>query len=200
MPIQHISDPILKGMRRKTSRSQIIDTITKLREEVPGIVIRTSLMVGFPGETEKEFEELLEFIREYPLDNVGIFQFSLEKEASAAKFSGQVSEEVKQERFDRLSKAQRQVAKKLGKQYIGKILPVVVEGYHPETPMLMQGRFYGQCPDIDGQVIINDGRKVKAFGELYKVEITDVIEYDLIGRVVAPIKQKQKTQSQLVIV
>jgi ribosomal protein S12 methylthiotransferase len=200
MPIQHISDPILKGMRRKTSRSQIIDTITKLREEVPGIVIRTSLMVGFPGETEKEFEELLEFIREYPLDNVGIFQFSLEKEASAAKFSGQVSEEVKQERFERLSKAQKKVAKKLGKQYIGKILPVVVEGYHPETPMLMQGRFYGQCPDIDGQVIINDGRKVKAFGELYEVEITDVIEYDLIGRVVAPIKQKQKTQPQLAIV
>jgi len=190
MPIQHISDPILKAMRRKTSRSQIIEIITKLRQEVPGIVIRTSLMVGFPGETEKEFEELLEFVQEYPLDNVGIFKFSLEKEASAAKFSGQVSEEVKQERFDRLSKVQMKMVKKLSKRYVGKTLPVVVEGYHPETQMLMRGRFYGQCPDIDGQVIINDGRKVKAFGELYEVEITDAIDYDLVGRVIAPVKRK----------
>ncbi len=194
MPIQHISDPILKAMRRKTSRSQIVEIITKLRKEVPGIVIRTSLMVGFPGETEKEFEELLEFIQDYPLDNVGIFKFSLEKEASAAKFSGQVSEEVKQERFDRLSKMQMKMVKKLSKRYIGQRLPVIVEGYHPETEMLMRGRFYGQCPDIDGQVIINDGRKVKAFGELYEVEITDAIEYDLVGRVVAPVKQPSSSK------
>ncbi len=189
MPIQHISDPILKAMRRKTSREQIIDIITKLRDQVPGIVIRTSLMVGFPGETEEQFEELLEFVQEYPLDNVGIFKFSLEKEAPAAKFSGHLSEEVKQERYDRLCKAQMKAVKKLTKRYIGKTLPTVIEGYHPETPMLMRGRFYGQCPDIDGQVIINDGRKVQSFGQLYNVEITDAMGYDLVGRVVGPVKR-----------
>ncbi|MBS3904152.1 MAG: 30S ribosomal protein S12 methylthiotransferase RimO [Simkania sp.] len=188
MPIQHINNDLLKAMRRKTSREQIISTITTLRKEVPDIVIRTSLMVGFPGETEKEFEELLQFIQEYPLDNVGIFKFSLEKEAPAAKFAGQVSEEVKQERFDRLSKMQTKVLKKLSKRYVGRKLEVVIEGYHPETSMLMTGRFYGQCPDIDGQIVINDGRKVTVFGQLYYVEITDAMGYDLVGRVLGPVK------------
>lgn len=190
MPIQHINDTILRAMRRKTSRKHITHTMEKLRSEVPDIVIRTSLMVGFPGETEKEFEELLEFIQEYPLDQVGIFKFSIEKEAAASKFLGQVSEEVKQDRFERLSKAQAKVVEKLGKRYIGRRLETVVEGYHPETKMLMQGRFYGQCPEIDGVVIINDGRKVDAFGELYEVEITDAVGYDLVGRAVRKIKSK----------
>jgi len=197
MPIQHINDSILKAMRRKTSKKQILDTLTALRKEVPGIIIRTSLMVGFPGETEKEFEELLEFVQEYPLDQVGIFKFSAEKEASASKFSGQVDEEVKQERFERLSKAQAKIVKKLGKRYIGKKLETVIEGYHPETKMLMRGRFYGQCPEIDGQVIINDGRKVDAFGQLYEVEITDAAGYDLVGKVVK--KCKNPTPSLSVV-
>ncbi len=196
MPIQHINNDILKAMRRKTSREQIISIITKLRKEVPDIVIRTSLMVGFPGETEKEFEELLQFVQEYPLDNVGIFKFSLEKEAPAAKFVGQVDEAVKQDRFDRLSKAQAKAVKKLTKRYIGRTLEVVVEGYHPETNALMCGRFYGQCPEIDGQVIINDGRKVKAFGELYQVEITDAMGYDLVGGVIGPVKASAKKAPQ----
>lgn len=186
MPIQHISDPILKAMRRKTSREQIIQTITSLRKRIPGIVIRTSLMVGFPGETEEQFQELLDFVRDYPLDNVGIFKFSLEEEAPAAKLGGQISEEVKEDRYQRLCRAQEKVAKKLGKRYVGKKMTVLVEGYHPETQLLMRGRFYGQCPEIDGQVIINDARKVTGFGELYEVEITDAIGYDLVGKVIRP--------------
>lgn len=196
MPIQHINNSILKAMRRKTSKEHIIHTLTALRKEVPGIIIRTSLMVGFPGETEKEFEELLEFVQEYPLDQVGIFKFSAEKEASASKFSGQVSEEVKQERLERLASAQSKVAERLGKRYIGKKLETIVEGYHPETKMLMRGRFYGQCPEIDGQILINDGRKVDAFGEFYEVEITDSIGYDLIGKAVRKIKSPCKKQKQ----
>jgi len=184
MPIQHISNPILKAMRRKTSREQIIKTITTLRERVPGIIIRTSLMVGFPGETEEQFEELLTFVRDYPLDNVGVFKFSKEEEAPAAKLAGHIEEDVKEERYQRLCRTQEKVAKKLGKRYIGKRLQVLVEGYHPESPLLMRGRFYGQCPEIDGQVIINDGRKVTAFGELYEVEITDAMGYDLVGGVI----------------
>ncbi len=184
MPIQHVNDRILKMMRRKTNKAHIVETITKLRNELPDIVIRTSLMVGFPGETDEEFEELVTFVQEHPLDNVGIFKFSSEELASASKFAGHVSEEVKQKRFERLSKVQEKSVKKLSRKYIGKKLSTVVEGYHPETNMLMQGRFYGQSPEIDGMVIINDGRKVTSFGKRYLVEITDVAGYDLIGRVV----------------
>ncbi len=196
MPIQHINNEMLKAMRRKTSKEQIIHTIELLRKRIPNIVIRTSLMVGFPGETEEQFEELLEFVQKHPLDNVGIFKYSMEEKSSSAKFAHHVSEEVKQSRFERLAKAQMKVVKKKNKSYIGKKLKVMVEGYHPETELLMRGRFYGQCPEIDGQVIINDGRKVKAFGEYYEVEITEVAECDLIGRVVSSYSTPSKKPSK----
>lgn len=189
MPIQHINPRILKLMRRKTSSAQIIDILTKLRAKIPGIVIRTSLMVGFPSETEEEFQELLQFVQKYRLDNVGIFKYSKEEESHSAVLAGHVSEEVKQDRFERLASAQQKATRKHHRSYIGKRLQVVVEGVHPDSSLLMRGRFYGQCPEIDGQVIINDGRKVTAFGTLYNVEITDIADYDLIGRVVSPVKQ-----------
>lgn len=184
MPIQHINDQMLKSMRRTTSKEDIIRILTKLRAEVPNVVIRTSLIVGFPGETEEQFEELAQFIQDYPLDNIGIFRFSREPESHAYNLPDQVPEKVKEKRYHRLMKLQKKIVHKLNKRWIGKTLPVVVEGYHPESNLLMCGRFYGQCPEIDGMVIINDGRKVRAFGELYQVEITDVADYDLIGRVV----------------
>ncbi len=184
MPIQHINNEVLKNMRRLTSKEDIIAIITKLRREIPDVVIRTSLIVGFPGETEEQFEELVQFVQDYPLDNVGIFKFSREPGSHAYSLPDQISEEVKNERYHRLMQVQKKVVKKLQKKMIGKKLPVFVEGYHPETQLLMVGRHYGQCPDIDGQVIINDGRKVKAFGQLYTVEITDSADYDLIGRVI----------------
>lgn len=183
MPIQHINNNMLKTMRRLTSKEDIIAVITKLRREIPDVVIRTSLIVGFPGETEEQFEELVQFVQDYPLDNVGIFKFSREPGSHAYDLPNQISEEVKNERYHRLMQVQKKVIKKRLKKMIGKKLQVFVEGYHPESPLLMMGRHYGQCPDIDGQVIINDGRKVKAFGKLYTVEITDVADYDLIGKV-----------------
>lgn len=195
MPMQHINNTILKSMRRKTSREQILKVIQDLRSRVPGIVIRTSLMVGYPGETEEQFQELIDFIQEYPLDNIGIFKFSLEKEAHAASLPDHVPEEVKQARFEKLVKTQMKMLKKRSKAFIGKRFQVMVEGYHPESPLLMRGRFYGQCPEIDGQVIINDGRKVTEFGQLYEVEITQAAEYDLIGRVIGPCRKKPSGSS-----
>lgn len=197
MPIQHINNEILKRMRRKTSREEIIATLCKLREKIPHVVIRTSLMVGFPGETEEQFEELLDFIQEYPLDNVGIFKYSREEESHSAGLPDHVSEEVKEKRFQRLVKAQMKVIRKRNKRYVGQRLSVMVEGFHPESEYLMRGRFFGQCPEIDGQVIINDGRLVTGFGQLYEVEITDVADYDLIGRVVAPAKKAVNKSSQV---
>jgi ribosomal protein S12 methylthiotransferase len=203
MPIQHINDDVLKAMRRKTSKQQIKEIITKLRKSIPDIVIRTSLMVGFPGETEEQFQELVAFVKEFALDNIGIFTYSLEKESPSATLQDHVPEEVKQRRYHELAKAQQEAVAKRNKKWVGKTIPVMVEGYHPESPFLMRGRHYGQCPEIDGQVIINDGRKVKAFGMLYQVEISDVAGYDLIGRVVAPIgeekKAKQKPRSLAIV-
>ena len=184
MPIQHINDQILHSMRRTTSRDKIIGTIQKLRAEIPEIVIRTSLIVGFPGETEEQFEELCRFIQDNPLDNIGIFKFSREPGSHAYDLPDQISEEIKEERYHRLMQIQQKIAKKRNRAMVGKKLSVVLEGYHPETPLLMRGRSMGQCPEIDGMVIINQGQeKVKAFGERYKVKITDSLDYDLIGKV-----------------
>lgn len=183
MPIQHVNNQLLKSMRRMTSKEDIIDIITKLRREVPDVVIRTSLIVGFPGETEEQFEELVQFVQDHPLDNVGIFKFSREPGSHAYDLPDQISDEVKEARYHRLMQVQKKVVKKHLKKMVGKKIPVVVEGYHPETNLLMVGRHMGQCPDIDGQVLINDGRKVKGFGQVYTVEITDVADYDLVGHV-----------------
>ncbi len=191
MPLQHINDRILKRMHRKTDRAQIESILTHLRKEIPEIVIRTSLMVGFPGATEEEFEELIDFVKSYKLDNVGIFKYSREKESYSDKLDGHVTEEVKQDRFDRLVKAQSESLD--SEKYIGKRLTVLIDGYHPESKDLLVGRFSGQCPEIDGRIIINDWRKVSNFGEFYEVEITDAIGYDLIGRVLAgQVKKKPK--------
>lgn len=185
MPIQHINNNMLKSMRRATSREDIIATITKLRKEMPDVVIRTSLIVGFPGETEEQFEELVSFVQEHPLDNIGVFQFSREPGSHAYDLPDQIPDSVKKKRYDKLMKTQKKVLAKLNTKWLGKKLPVVVEGYHPETKLLMRGRYYGQCPEIDGQVIINDGRNVTTFGKVYMLEVTDVSEYDLVGRVIS---------------
>lgn len=191
MPIQHINNEMLKAMHRTTSKEEIIAIMTQLRQEIPHVVIRTSLMVGFPGETEEQFEELVDFVKKFPLDNVGIFKFSLEKEAYAAKLPNQISEEVKQRRFEKLAAEQLKAVRKRTKQMMGRKVVAIVEGFHPESQMLLRARHNGQCPDIDGQLIINDGRKVTEFGKLYEVEITDASDYDLIGRVLGPVGGKK---------
>ncbi|HSX26882.1 MAG TPA: 30S ribosomal protein S12 methylthiotransferase RimO, partial [Chlamydiales bacterium] len=191
MPIQHINNEMLKAMHRTTSKEEILSIMQKLRAEVPEVVIRTSLMVGFPGETEEQFEEMVDFVKKVPLDNVGIFKFSLEKEAYAARLPNQISEEVKQARFEKLAAAQQKMVHKRSQQMIGRKLKAIVEGFHPESELLLRARYTGQCPEIDGQIIINDGRKVTEFGKLYEVEITEVADYDLIGRVLGLVPEKK---------
>ena len=183
MPLQHINDDLLKSMRRATNRQDIINSLTKLRRELPDISIRTSLIVGYPGETKQQFEELCQFIQDYPLDNVGIFKYSQEPGSHAASLPDQISEEVKGKRQRHLAKLQQKIVEKNNRKWIGRRLPVIVEGYHPDSNLLMRGRHRGQCPDIDGEVIINDISPVKAFGQLYTVVITDVAGYDLVGRI-----------------
>lgn len=185
MPIQHVNDRILRSMKRATSKEDIIKTIVTLRKEIPNIAIRTSLIVGFPGETESDFEELLAFVKEYPLDQVGIFKYSREPDSTSYNLPDQVDEAIKEKRWEKLMLAQKKQVEKLNKKYIGKTLDVMVEGYHPETKLLMRGRHMGQCPDIDGIVLINEHSKVTGFGQIYKVKITECSEYDLVGKVIS---------------
>ena len=184
MPIQHVNNTILKSMHRATSKEEILYTLHLLRSEIPDITIRTSMIVGFPGETDKQFEDLLYFVKDYPIDNIGIFEYSQEPGSFAANLPHQISDAVKAKRQIRLAKAQQQVVRKRLKKKIGKTLEVIVEGYHPDSPYLMRGRHIGQCPDIDGEVIINDVSQVDVFGKRYLVKITDVAGYDLVGNII----------------
>jgi ribosomal protein S12 methylthiotransferase len=197
MPLQHINDEMLKKMRRKTNRAQILSIIEKLRAEVPNVVIRTSLMVGFPTETEEQFQELVEFVKEAKLNHIGVFKYSKEKESHSATLEGHLPDDVKEKRYEILMKEQMKAVKKNLRKLEGRIFSVMVEGYHPDSPLLMRGRYYGQCPDIDGQIIINEHDKVKAFSKLYDVEITGSTDYDLIGRVLGPTKNKKDASCKL---
>lgn len=189
IPLQHINNRLLKKMRRKTSREEIIQIIEMLRKKIPHVVIRTSLMVGFPSETEEEFNELCEFVQDYPLDNVGVFKFSKEKGAYAYTMDEQISQDVKDKRYDELMQILNDQSFEQNQKWVGQTLEVFVEGYHPDSELLMRGRYYGQSPEIDGMVILNEHDKVDAFGKKYRVKITQALDYDLIGSVLEPVNR-----------
>lgn len=182
MPVQHFSDKVLKRMNRRATGDLIHSKIKTLREKIPGIVLRTSIIVGFPGETEEDFEKLVEGIQRVRFNHLGVFKYSDEDGTPALRLKDKVPQEVIDERFERLYEVQKEIARELNQEYLGKTLEVLVEGAHEETNLLLQGRHQGQAPDIDGRVIINDG--VAKAGEIVKVEITDVLDYDLVGRIV----------------
>jgi ribosomal protein S12 methylthiotransferase len=184
MPIQHIDDTILKAMRRKTTRQHIEECISLLRTAMPAITLRTSLIVGFPGEEESHFEKLCTFVEDTQFSHLGIFAYSKEELSSSFSLPNHVPEEIKESRCRRLITLQKKIVKKNLQKLVGKPLPIVVDGYHPETKLLLAGRHAGQCPEIDPIVIINDPSQVKAFGKRYLVEITGVSEYDLVAKVI----------------
>ena len=185
MPVQHFSSSVLKRMNRKITGEKILERVLKLRAEIPGIVLRTSIIVGFPGETEEDFETLLEGVKKARFNHLGIFRYSDEEGTPAFRLKDKVAQEVIEERFDRLHEVQKEIARELNQAFLGQTIEVLIEGEHEETELLIQGRHFGQAPDIDGKVIINDldGKQVQ-IGDLIKVEITDVLDYDLIGRVI----------------
>ena len=184
MPVQHFSTNVLKRMNRKITGEKIHERIARIRSRIPGIVLRTSIIVGFPGETEEDFEALLEGIKTARFNHLGIFRYSDEEGTPAFKLQPKVPQDVIDERFDRLFEVQREIVRELNAEFLGKVIPVLIEGEHEETDLLIEGRHFGQAPDIDGKVIINDlnGRKVE-IGDLVYVEITEVLDYDLVGTV-----------------
>ncbi len=182
MPVQHFADGVLKRMNRRATEELIHQKIDTLRSKIPGIVLRTSIIVGFPGETEEDFQALLNGIKKARFNHLGVFKYSDEEGTPAVRLKNKVPQEVIDERFEQLYEAQKEIARELNQEYLGKIIDVLVEGQHEETELLLQGRHSGQAPDIDGKVIINDGF-AKA-GDIVKVEITDVLDYDLVGRII----------------
>jgi ribosomal protein S12 methylthiotransferase len=187
MPIQHCNDSILQAMRRSTSKSQIIECIRMLRQAIPHIALRTSVIVGFPGETAAHHKELCSFIKDMEFTHLGIFGYSREELSASYSLPDQVDEKTIQDRCQKLSNIQKKIVEKRHKTLIGTQQKVTVDGYHPETKLLMTGRLETQCPEVDSCVIINEHDKVTAFGEQYLVTITDATGYDLVARVLEPL-------------
>ena len=171
LPIQHISNNILKMMARKTNKETIIGKINLLREKVPGITLRTSLIVGFPGETEEDSNELCRFLKNYKLDNVGVFTYSQEEGTAAAKLPNQVDEDVKIKRKEKLMNIQRGIVKDLNKLKIGNIYDTIIDG---STGEYYIGRNYEMAPEIDGLIYITKGKVLKK-GDIIKVKITNIM-------------------------
>ncbi len=182
MPLQHINNDVLKSMNRKMTKEEIVSVLTKIRTEIPDAVIRTQFIVGFPGETAEQFEDLLKFVAEQKFDRVGCFKYSPEENTPGGKMANQVEEKIKDFRHDALMEIQQNISREKHKAFIGKTLEVVVEGHSEETELLLQGRMSQQAPEIDGVVLINDGQA--KIGQFVKVRITDSMEYDLIGEIV----------------
>ncbi len=182
MPLQHINSEVLKKMNRKMTREEIVEALDRIRTHIPDAVIRTQFIVGFPGETNEQFEELLQFVSEQQFDRVGSFQYSPEENTPGGKMTDQIEESIKQFRYDALMSVQQNISAKKHQAYIGKTVEVLVEGYSEETELLLQGRTSQQAPEIDGVVLINDGQA--KIGEFVKVKITESMEYDLIGEIV----------------
>lgn len=182
IPIQHVNDEILRNMRRISIKKSIEGLISRLRRDIPGIAIRTSLIVGFPGETEEQFLELYDFLKDNKLDRVGVFAYSQEEDTDAASFGNQIDEKIKADRQKRLMSLQKAISLNTNRQEIGKTYKVLVEGYNNEEII---GRTYKDAPEIDGNVYIkNNGMTVRE-GEFIDVKITGALQYDLKGEILS---------------
>lgn len=182
IPLQHIDDQILAEMNRRVGEQKIRALIKKLREKIPDLTLRTSFIVGFPGETREQYDKLLDFVKEGHFERVGVFRYSREEGTGAAKLPNQVPGQSKKGRLNRLMKAQAIVSFNKNRALIGRVETVLVEGYSEETDLLLKGRSARQAPDVDGHYLITDGQA--DVGQLVQLKITDSSEYDLIGEIV----------------
>jgi len=183
IPFQHVNDQILHRMNRPYGYQKLADLVAMLRKEVPGIALRTTFLVGFPGETEEQFLEIENFIRDFRLDHVGVFPYSNEEGARSEYYPDQLPEEEKLRRRDHLLKVQAEVSESLHQKYVGRVEDVLVEGVSAETNLLLEGRTRFQAPEVDGCVYINEG--TASPGDIVKVAISEAKTYDLIGGIVS---------------
>ncbi|MBQ9599484.1 MAG: 30S ribosomal protein S12 methylthiotransferase RimO [Clostridia bacterium] len=182
MPVQHGNDYILRRMARRTNQKEILSKIEMIRSKMPDCIIRTSIIVGFPGETDEHFDDLYEFVKKVRFDRMGVFAYSQEEDTPAAEFADQIDEEVKQERLDKLMTLQQGISRELNQSKIGQALDVLVEGYDEES-FLFYGRSRGDSIEVDGKVYFATEEEVSE-GDIVRVKIVNVDEYDLVGEVV----------------
>ena len=182
LPIQHASDGILKRMGRRTSKKQFIEIVEKLRKEIPDIAIRTTLITGFPGETQEQHEELMEFVDEMEFDRLGVFTYSPEEDTPAAEMPDQIPEEVKEDRQAELMELQQEIAFDLAEDMIGREVLVMIEGKVADENAYV-GRTYKDAPNVDGLIFVESGEELMS-GDFARVKITGALEYDLIGEII----------------
>jgi len=182
IPIQHASTDVLKRMGRRTSKEQLVKVIRKLRQEIPDIVLRTTLITGFPGETAEDFVEMMEFVDEMEFERLGVFTYSLEEDTPAAKMSEQISEEVKQERQAEIMELQQEISFELDEKRIGQQLTVFIEGKVADEEVYI-GRTYADAPNVDGYIFINTSKSLVS-GDFVEAKVTAALEYDLIGELI----------------
>lgn len=182
IPIQHASDRVLKQMGRRGTVSDIKQVLNKLREKVSGITIRTSLIVGFPGETEEDFEELIEFLKEYRLDRVGVFTYSKEDGTAAAKLKGQIPKRIKLNRQKKILELQNTISREINQDRTGKVFKTIVDGI-ADDGIFYYGRTYAEAPEIDGVIYFTSAEEL-SIGSFTNVKILNSEDYDLIGEVI----------------
>src|SRR3989338_7398585 len=183
MPLQHISDHILKSMKRNITTQGTLELIQKLRREIPQGSLRTTFITGLPGETDKDFQELLQFVKDYRFERVGVFLYSQEEETAAYALPGQVSDKIKKERMNILMREQQKISRSLQQQYIGRTLRVLVEEKQQGDEQIFLGRSEYDAPEVDGLVYVHSSEKLR-LGEFVTVKILDAYEYDLTGEAV----------------
>lgn len=181
MPIQHGSDSVLKRMGRRTTNEEIRARIHDIREAIPDICLRTTFITGFPGETDEEFEEMMEFINEMEFDRLGVFTYSPEEGTPAAEMAGQIEEELKEERRAQVMELQQEIAYEAAESMVGRKLYAMVEGKLAEEEVYV-ARTYKDAPNVDGLLFIHTDHQLMS-GDFVKVEVTDSVEYDLIGEI-----------------
>ncbi len=179
MPIQHIHEAMLKRMKRATHPDKIRTILQRLKAEVPGLTMRTSFIVGYPGETDEEFEALYDFVRDMEFQRVGVFRYSQEEGTPSATLPNQISEKVKAERQEQIMTLQAGIHRRHNEKLVGQTIDVLVDGVSEETELLLQGRSASQAPEIDGITYINDGWAEP--GDLVRLRIEEVHDYDLVG-------------------
>ena len=182
LPIQHASDDVLKRMGRRTSKAQLVDIIGKLRKEIPDIALRTTLITGFPGETEAQHEELKDFVDEMEFDRLGVFTYSPEEDTPAATLPDQIPEETKEDRQADLMELQQEIAFDLAEDMVGREVLVMIEGKVADENAYV-GRTYKDAPNVDGLIFINTDEELMS-GDFAKVRVTGALEYDLIGELI----------------
>lgn len=184
MPVQHFSDHILRKMNRRITGEKILERVQKLRQEIPDIVIRTSIIVGFPTERDEDFQKLMDGVEQARFNHLGIFRYSDEEGTPAFKINPKVPQEVIEDRFDELFELQREIATEHNQSYLGKEIEVLIEGEHEETELLIKGRHRGQAPDVDGNVLINEtnGKELRV-GDIVRARVTEVLDFDVVAEI-----------------